>query len=287
MNDILSVIILGLVEGITEFLPVSSTGHLIISGTLLRFHHKTPVVFEIVIQGAAILSVLLIFWSRWRSLFADMSVNFQALSALRPGEARQQLINSVSQTGLFGNAGIAKLIIASTPPAMVGLGLHNYITEYLFSPTPVAVALCSGAVAILWIEWVTNGKGREIDTITYRDALIIGLFQCLALWPGMSRAAWSIVGAMSVGLSRRAAAEFSFLAAVPLILSAAGYELLAKWSTLETGDLFLLALGCAVSFATAALAVTTFLGLLQRFSLRPFAYYRLALAAIVLIVTVL
>jgi undecaprenyl-diphosphatase len=172
MNDILSVIILGLVEGITEFLPVSSTGHLIISGAALRFHHKTSVVFEIVIQGAAISSVLLIFWSRWRSLFADMRVNVQAFSALRPGEARQQLMNSISQSGLFGNAGMGKLIIASIPPAMVGLGLHNYITEYLFSPTPVAVALCSGAVAILWIERITHGQGRAIDSITYRDALI-------------------------------------------------------------------------------------------------------------------
>lgn len=265
INDTTRAVILGIVEGITEYLPVSSTGHLILFGQILEFQGDRADSFDIVIQAGAILSVVVLYWRRFFNLFRGP---YTVSAALAPG--------------LTGLSGIAKLMAASIPPSILGLLLHKQIKEHLFHSTPIAWGLILGAFAMLITEARTKGSGTETDSITLKQSFLIGLFQCIALWPGMSRAAWTIMGGMTIGLSRRAAAEFSFLAAVPLILAASGFDLLKNYNHFSAADLELLAIGLFVSFVTAIVAVAAFIKLVQRVSLRPFAIYRILLGILVL-----
>lgn len=261
MISLAAAIILGIVEGLTEFLPVSSTGHLILAGYLLDFRGPKAATFEIAIQMGAILSVVIIYWPRFAGL-------------LRPDPERR----------LSGGRGLALLAATSAPAAVLGLLTHRFIKAQLFTPAAVAGALAVGAVAILVLEARPPApRIQSLDELNFRQALGIGLFQCCSLWPGFSRSAATIMGAMVLGAGRRVAAEYSFIAAVPLLFAAGIYELAGSWSTLTTGDLQFLLVGFAVSFASAWLAVKGFIHLLGRMTLRPFAWYRLALAPIVLV----
>jgi undecaprenyl-diphosphatase len=267
MSEQLIALILGLVEGLTEFLPVSSTGHLILFGHALEFTGEKAEAFEVMIQGGAILSVLLLYWRRFIR-FAVVPRNADLKSALKA-------------PGLDGVTGWLKLAVVTFPPCVVGLLAHDYITEHLFSPVPVALGLIVGAFALIFAENKTHGSGATVEQLTFRQSLIVGLFQCIALWPGMSRAGWTIVGGMVSGLSRGAAAEFSFIAAVPVILLASGYSLLKHLHAFSPADLQILLIGFVVSFLTAALAITAFMKVLQKISLKPFAYYRIILGLVV------
>lgn len=264
MFDLSTVIILSIVEGLTEFLPVSSTGHLILVGNLLSAVGAKADTFEIFIQGGAILAVVVLYRERFRAF-----LNFTQPAA---------------SDGFVGPSGIAKVGVACAPALVAGLVLHRAIKEQLFSPFPVALALLAGAIAMILIE----GRKHEAATvdlaaITYRQSFIIGIFQCFALWPGISRSASTIIGGMLAGLDRRAAAEFSFIVAVPTMFAAVGYDLLKSYQVYQLADLPALALGFVLSFITALLAIRTFVAMLGRYTLRPFAYYRIVLAIAVVL----
>jgi len=259
MTSILNAIILGIVEGLTEFLPVSSTGHLIISGHLLGFTGPKAETFEIVIQLGAILAVVVLYWPTFWGLVRPTGRPFSGLR------------------GLF------LLFLTSLPASLLGLFAHSFIKERLFSPVTVAFALAVGAVAILGVERMpARNRVRDLDGITPALALGIGFFQCLALWPGFSRSAATIMGGMILGAERRTAAVYSFVAAVPIMFAATGYDMLKSWRMFSPDDFTVLAVGFAVSFIAAWLAVKAFLTLMGRVTLRPFAWYRLALAPVVL-----
>ena len=264
MTPLLVAVILGLVEGATEFLPVSSTGHLIVAGRLLGFEGPKASTFEIFIQLGAILAIVVIEWKR-----------FTGLLRLSPDPARP----------FSGPRGIGLLALTTAPALLFGFLLHDTIKTRLFGTGPVAAALFAGGVAILIVEAFRPApRIAGVDGITWREALAVGLFQCLALWPGVSRSGATIVGGLLCRLERRAAADYSFLAAVPTMVAATAYDLLKSRGDLAGSDLVAFAVGFVVSFLSAWAAVRFFLALLGRTTLRPFAWYRIAVAPAVLLV---
>lgn len=259
MTASVSAIVLGLVEGLTEFLPVSSTGHLILVGDLIGFTGDKAASFDIIIQLGAILAVVVLYWKRFWWLVSPQ--RHHAFSGMR---------------GLF------LLLLTSIPASVVGLITHHFITTHLFGPLTVAAALAVGAIMIFWVER-RRGRDRfyELDEMTPGLALGIGCFQCLSLWPGFSRSAATIMGGMLLGAKRSLAAEYSFIAAVPIMVAATGYEFVKNAAVFSADDLGALAIGFVVSFLSALLAVKVFIVLVKRISLVPFAIYRLLLAGLV------
>lgn len=260
MDSLLTAVILGIVEGLTEFLPVSSTGHLIISGHLLGFTGEKAATFEVAIQLGAILAVMIMYWPRfWGLLRTDPQKKFS------------------------GIRGLYLLFLTSLPASVLGLLTHDYIKKYLFNPYSVAWALGVGALMILFVER-TQRKPTifTLDEITPRLALGVGFFQCLALWPGFSRSASTIMGGMILGAKRKLAAEYSFIAAVPIMFAATGYDMLKSYTLFTAEDIPFLAVGFIVSFISAWLAVKGFIYLLGKLTLKPFAWYRLAISPLVL-----
>lgn len=258
MPDLLKAAILGIVEGLTEFLPVSSTGHLIIASELLNYTGDEASTFNIFIQLGAILAVIVFF----RERFLD-------------------LLRTSSSTGLHGHRGIGLLVLTTLPALILGLFAHDFIKAHLFSVETVAVGLVIGAIWILLTEkFHRHPEPRNLDQLTWKIALGIGLFQCLAMWPGMSRSASTIIGALYLGLNRRAAAEYSFFAAVPVLMAAVGYDLYTSWSALHAAAIPFFIVGFATAFISALAAVKFFIGFVSRHTFAPFAWYRLAVAAV-------
>ncbi|MYL84253.1 undecaprenyl-diphosphate phosphatase [Desulfovibrio aerotolerans] len=259
MTESLAAVVLGLVEGATEFLPVSSTGHLILVGHLIGFTGEKADSFEVIIQLGAILAVVCLYWQRFWWLISPKPLH--AFSGFR---------------------GLWMLFLTSLPAGIVGLVARKYIKAHLFGPTTVALALAVGALMIFWVE---RRKVRDryytLDEMTPGLALGIGCFQCLSLWPGFSRSAATIMGGMLLGAKRGLAAEYSFIAAVPLMFAATLYDFYKSADLYTADDLGVLAIGFVVSFIAALVAVKGFIVLVKRVSLRPFAWYRLALAAAV------
>ena len=254
-------IIMGIVEGLTEFIPVSSTGHLIIVGHLLGFVGEKASSFEVAIQFGAILSVVFLYWRRFVGLLP------------RPLSGRQ--------SNLEGWSGIWRIGIATLPALVVAYLARRTIEQHLFNPVSVTWALAVGGVAILVAEKVVSRRvSHPLESLTLGQALGVGLFQVLALWPGTSRAAATIVGGMLLGLDRKAAAEFSFLIAVPIMLAAECYELLKMSAVFTSQDVFQFAIGFVVSFVVAILAVKAFVRFLSHGSLVPFAWYRIIIAPV-------
>ncbi|XPV77913.1 MAG: undecaprenyl-diphosphate phosphatase [Desulfovibrio sp.] len=262
MDSFLIPVILGIVEGITEFLPISSTGHLIIAGHLLGFTGEKAATFDVIIQLGAILAVVVLYKERFIGLLfppKDKSMTFS------------------------GMHGIWLLLLTTIPASILGLLIHDKIKEHLFTPTTVAWALGVGAIIILIVEGLKKTeKFSRLDDITPMLAFGIGCFQCLALWPGFSRSASTIMGGMLLGANRKLAAEYSFIAAVPIMVAATGYDFLKNYTLFESGDLIFLAIGFVTSFISAWFAVKGFIYLLSKLTLRPFAYYRLVLAPLVI-----
>lgn len=259
MDNIFLALILSVVEGLTEFLPVSSSGHLIIVGNALNFIGQKADTFEVVIQLGAILAVVVLYFKRfWGLLFPAEGVRFA------------------------GKRGIGMLLLTTIPASLLGLFLHGIIKGYLFNPLPVACALAVGALCMIFVEKRTfHATCHSLDDITIRQALGIGCFQCLALWPGFSRSAATIMGGMFLGLDRKLAAEYSFIAAVPIMVAATGYDLLKTWHLFTVADLPFFVVGMVGAFLSAMLAVKLFVALLARVTLIPFAIYRLLLAPLV------
>ncbi len=260
---------LGVVEGLTEFLPVSSTGHLIIAGHLLGFVGEKAKSFEVIIQLGAILSVVFLYWRRF-------------LGLLPTGERSARFAHS----SLNGWNGILRIGLATLPALVVGFIARHAIKERLFTPSAVTGALFVGGIAILLAERFVQGRRKTpVDSITMGQALGVGLFQVLALWPGTSRSAATIVGGMLLGLDRKGAAEFSFLIAVPIMCIATGYEMVKMRNLFVAQDLMLFGIGFVVAFVVALITVKAFVNFLGRGSLAPFAWYRIIIAPIFYLLT--
>lgn len=265
--DIWQAIILAIVEGLTEFLPVSSTGHMIIASSLMGIN-ELPItkIFEVNIQFGAILSVVVLYWRRF----------VQGLDFYK------------------------KLLVAFIPAAVIGFALNDFIDTMLESVAVVAIMLVAGGVVLLYVDkWFRNATE---DRISYKNALIIGLAQCVAMIPGVSRSAASIIGGMAQGINRKAAAEFSFFLAVPTMLAAATYKLITdmlglkisdlvkfdwvkiqnSFEVIRPNDLKLLLIGNFVAFIVAMFAIRFFISVLTRYGFKLFGYYRIALGVALL-----
>lgn len=265
MDNLLTSLILSIIEGLTEFLPVSSTGHLILAGDLLHFTGARASTFEVVIQLGAILAIVVLYWSRFIGL-------------VRPR----------SFARFAGWRGIYLLFLTTLPACVMGLLLHGIIKQYLFNPVSVLCALVVGAICMILVEKRhMRPKCITLDELTPRLALGIGCFQCCALWPGFSRSAATIMGGMLLGAKRSMAAEYSFIAAVPVMLAATGYDLLKNWSLFTSADIPFFLVGMIGAFVSAVIAVKAFVALLSRITLVPFAIYRLILAPLVWIFVIM
>ena len=252
-------LILGLVEGLTEFLPISSTGHLILASALLDFNDAKGKVFQIVIQTGAMLAVV---WE-YRLRFAGALVGF-----LREPAATR-----------FG----MNVLIGITPAMLLGLAFGSYIKAALFKPVPVAIAFIVGGLVILWAERREHCVRVEtVDDLRWPDAVKIGLAQAFALIPGTSRSGATIIGGLLFGLSRRAATEFSFFLAVPTLCAAAAYDFYKHRALFDSADLGLFGLGTVVSFASAFLCIRWLLRYIMRHDFTLFAWYRIVFGLIVL-----
>ena len=256
---LLTALILGAVEGLTEFLPVSSTGHLIIVGDFLGFTDAHAKTFEIFIQLGAILAVV---W-HYRQRLAGF------LTGLNQGVAQRFWLN---------------LLIAFVPAALAGLALHNQIKAYLFNPIAVAGALIVGGVIILLIERTPRRvRVRDLESLRPSDAVKIGIAQTLSLFPGVSRAGATIMGGLLTGLSRTTATEFSFFLAIPTMLAATSYELFASRHLLSSESTALFVVGFITAFVTALMVIKAFLAYVVRHNFAAFAYYRIVFGLLVLI----
>ncbi|MDR2240436.1 MAG: undecaprenyl-diphosphate phosphatase [Zoogloeaceae bacterium] len=256
---LLHALILGIVEGLTEFLPISSTGHLILAGDLLGFNDERGRLFMIVIQTGAILAVCWEYRARLGRVARGLG---------HDAEARRFVVN---------------LAIAFLPLALLGLAFGKAIKAHLFQPVPVALAFIVGGGVILWAERRRHAVRVEtVDDMGWRDALLLGLAQAFALIPGTSRSGATIIGGLLCGLSRKAATEFSFFLAVPTLFAATAYELVKERHLLHFGDAGMWAVGFAASFVSAFLCVRWLLRYISSHDFTLFAWYRIAFGFIVL-----
>ncbi len=262
-QNLLTAFILGIVEGLTEFLPVSSTGHLIVAGSLLGYTGERAKLFEIVIQAGAILAVC---WEFRAKLLSVAGGLFHDRSAQR-----------------F----VLNLFIAFVPAAILGLAFSKAIKAHLFAPVPVAAAFILGALVILWVERRLQRNPalvriESIDAMRWPDALKVGLAQAFALLPGTSRSGATIIGGMLFGMSRKAATEFSFFLAIPTLFAATGYEFVRNRALLAGGDLSMIGVGFVTAFVSAFLVVRWLLRYVANHDFVPFAWYRIGFGIVIL-----
>ena len=251
--------ILGIVEGLTEFLPISSTGHLIILGDLLGYNDETSKVFKIVIQLAAILAVC---WD-----YRDRLIKVASGLTSKPEEQRFAM----------------KLFIAFLPAAVLGLMFYSTIKTLLFNPITVATMLIVGGLVILYVEKRNyHPRINSVDEMSWKDALKVGFAQALAMIPGTSRSGATIMGGLIFGLSRKAAAEFSFFLAIPTMFAATVYDLYKNWTMLSLSDLPVFAVGFVTSFIAAMWAVKSFIRFISNHTFVVFAWYRIVFGFVVL-----
>ncbi|AAZ98645.1 undecaprenyl kinase, bacitracin resistance protein BacA [Thiobacillus denitrificans ATCC 25259] len=259
LTQILHALILGFVEGFTEFLPISSTGHLILAGQLLGFNGEKAKVFMIAIQLAAILAVVWEYRVRLRHV----------VSTVHTEPASRRLV--------------VNLMAGFLPAAVLGFLFYKEIKGYLFNPIVVASALVIGGVLILWAERRKHVVSTPtVDDLGWRRALAVGFAQALAMVPGTSRSGATIIGGLFLGLSRKAAAEFSFLLAIPTMFAATAYDLYKNWQLFDAGDIPLFAIGGVASFASALFAVRTLIKFVSRHDYTVFAWYRIVFGGVVL-----
>ena len=260
LHDLVCALVLGVVEGLTEFLPISSTGHLILAGDLLGFNDDRAKVFHIVIQTGAMFAIIWEYRARFLKVFSSLLID---------PAARRFVVN---------------LAVAFMPAAVLGLVFGKIIKGYLFKPVPVALAFVIGGLVILWIER-RPGKVRveSVDDMDWKDALKVGVAQAFALIPGTSRSGATIVGGMLFGLSRRAATEFSFFLAVPTLIAAGAYDLFKNRALLSADDIGLFAVGGVTAFASAFLCVRWLLRYITTHDFTVFAWYRILFGGAVLL----
>jgi len=261
---LLKAALMGVVEGLTEFLPVSSTGHLILAGSLLDFADARAKVFDIAIQSGAIIAVIIVYWPRLRDAVVQL-----------PGSAQARRF-------------VANVAIGFLPAVVLGVLAYKTIKAHLFNGPVVAASFIVGGLLILWAERRSAPAVRvaTVEEMTPLDALKVGLVQCLGMIPGTSRSGATIIGGMLLGLSRKAATEFSFFLAIPTLVGAGAYSLYKERAALSAADLPLFAVGFVVSFAFAWLCVRWLLRYIATHDFVPFAWYRLVFGAVVLLTTV-
>ncbi len=254
-------VLLGVVEGVTEFLPVSSTGHLILAGYFVDFPEPLGKIFEVVIQLGAILAIVVLYWGRlWGAVVA------------LPSSARARHF-------------AVSIIVAFLPAAVIGAALHDFIKRVLFSPWIVATMLVVGGIVILLIERLAlRARHHEFDALPTGTSLGIGFFQCIAMIPGVSRSAATILGAMLLGVDRRAAAEFSFFLAIPTMLGATVLDLYKGRAALTLHDYEVIAVGFVVAFISAVIVVRAFVAFLQRHTFAVFGWYRILIGLVMMLV---
>lgn len=254
MSDTVTAIILGIVEGITEFLPVSSTGHLILATELLGYDAARWSVFNIAIQPGAILAIVVLYWRTFMDVLKGLFTRSPSAIAF-----------------------VRNLLIAFFPAVILGLVFGDQIDALLENATVVAWALIFGGFAILAIEKLAKTKDvGGVAAVTTMQSVKIGLVQCLAMIPGVSRSGATIMGAMSLGIDRKTAAEFSFFLALPTLTGATALQLFKHRDAISSGDLGLIGIGFAVSFIVALVVVKAFISVVTRYGFAPFAWYRIA-----------
>ena len=256
--------IMGIVEGLTEFLPISSTGHLILAGSLLGFDDAKAKVFDIAIQTGAIFAVILVYWQKIRSTVVAL-----------PSQRQAQLF-------------ALNVAIAFTPAVVLGLVFGKAIKAHLFTPTVVASTFIIGGFIILWAEArqakaETAPRILDADDMTWKDALKVGLVQCFAMIPGTSRSGATIIGGMLMGLSRKAATDFSFYLAIPTLIGAGAYSLYKERALLSWADAPMFGVGLLFAFASAWLCIRWLLRYIASHSFVGFAYYRIAFGILILV----
>jgi undecaprenyl-diphosphatase len=259
-ESVINVILLGFIEGLTEFLPISSTGHLILLGELLGFTGRASSTFKIVIQLGAILAVLVAYHRR----FIDIAVRLPTDPSAR--------------------AWVRNILLGFLPASIVGAFAYSAIKVALETPILVAVALIVGGVAILIIERLQHVvRFKDVERMPGGVAFTVGVGQCLAMIPGVSRSGATIMGALLLGVERKTAAEFSFFLAVPTMIAATAYDLYKSRDILDFNDMTAIGLGFLVAFVTALAAVRLFIGLVGRYGFAPFAWYRIVIGAVSLV----
>lgn len=262
---LLKAALMGIVEGLTEFLPISSTGHLILTGTLLGMHDEQGKVFEVAIQTGAIFAVILVYWQKIRGTLLGLGREPQA-------------------NRLFSN-----VLIAFTPAVVLGLLFGKYIKAHLFNPPVVATAFIIGGILIWLVERrpqaqnPDSGRIVSADDLGPWDALKVGLVQCLAMIPGTSRSGATIIGGMMLGLSRKAATDFSFFLAIPTLIGAGAYDLYKNRALMTADYMPVLAVGLLLSFISAYFCVRWLLRYISSHTFTIFAWYRIAFGIIVLL----
>ena len=251
--------LLGLIEGLTEFIPVSSTAHLVIFSYLIEFDSVKNNVFEIAIQGGAILAICVTYRQRI----------IQTLLQINQKKSQKFSLN---------------ILVAFLPSVVFGILFHEHIKSYFFSNFSIAIALIIGGIIMIIVERVDRISNiTNIDKICYRNSLIIGLCQCLAMIPGVSRSGATIIGGMLFGLDRKTATEFSFFLAIPTITSACLYDVYKNYSQLSFSDIELILVGCIMSFISALLVIKWFIKFVSRYSFIGFGFYRIILGLLVLL----
>jgi undecaprenyl-diphosphatase len=260
---IIKAIIMGIVEGLTEFIPVSSTGHLILTGSIINFKGDFANMFEVVIQLGAILAVVVLYWQKIR----DSVVDFFAY------------IGSKGRKGEVGFRFGINIIVGSIPMMILGLIFYKKIKTLLFGPVPVVIAFFVGGILLIIVEnkfRKNRHTVRDIDQITPIESLKIGFFQCLAMWPGMSRSASTIMGGWISGLSTPVAAEYSFFLAIPAMIGSSGMDLLKfNYSEMNVTNAIALVVGFVVAFIVALIVIRKFIDYLKKRPMRVFAVYRI------------
>ena len=255
--------VMGIVEGLTEFLPISSTGHLILAGALLGLDDAKGKVFDIAIQTGAILAVIIVYWQKIRETIVSL-----------PTQRRAQRF-------------AANVLVAFVPAVVLGLLFGKVIKEHLFTPVVVASAFIVGGFIILWAEKrhaqaATAPRILDVDDMSGLDALKVGLVQCLAMIPGTSRSGATIIGGMLLGLSRKAATDFSFYLAIPTLIGAGVYSLYKERALLSLADLPMFSVGLFFSFVSAWLCIRWLLKYIASHTFNGFAWYRIAFGIVVL-----
>ncbi|WP_261302127.1 undecaprenyl-diphosphate phosphatase [Paenibacillus andongensis] len=262
MHTIFEAIIIGIVEGLTEFLPVSSTGHMILAQSLLNTQNDEVMkTFDFVIQLGAIMAVVLIYWKRILSLFG--------------------LVKRKSESKTGKKLNLLHILIGIIPAGVIGVLFNDFVDEKLFNSTTVLIGLVLGGILLIIAEKKKEQPNAVVlDDLTYRQAFFIGLWQLVSIWPGFSRSGSTIAGGMLSGVSRAASADFTFIMAIPIMFGASGVYFLKNYHALSSNDLTFFVVGFVVAFIVALLAVVTFIKFVQNMRLTIFAYYRFAVAII-------
>jgi undecaprenyl-diphosphatase len=272
MMDILIGLILGAVEGLTEFAPVSSTGHMILVGHLLGFEGTVrATTFEVVVQLGSILAAVVVFWKRLLSLVGLYKIEDEETGDFENG-----------QRSSGNRLNWLHILLGMIPAVIVGGLFHDYIKTHLFTAATVLSALVAGGILMIVAEAFRKARptAKSLDQITYKQAFIVGLFQCLALWPGFSRSGSTISGGLLAGMNHKTASEFTFILAVPMMVAASAKDLMDNWQYLSIHDLPLFITGFITAFVVALLAIRYFLRLIENVKLTPFAIYRFVLAVL-------